>query len=258
MKPHLNLSTSDLDRAVSFYSILLDAKPAKKLRDYALFITEQPALELALDLRDVVVSPSDDVHYGICVETSEEVDRAIDRLTLAGLVASIEREETCCYANATKVWATDPDGRHWEVYTVHKEADTALSCCSGALPAVPPPKWSAPRCRSQASIGSGRQPLHAPMAAMRNLRLLTAILALMASVGNPRPASAGNVPVLVPSFGDDLADFALTAARSWGRARGAKRVPTAAGRGAAVIRAMATTPRRRRSRAAGCSGSAAP
>ena len=51
MKTHLNLATSDLDRAVSFYSILLDAKPAKMLADYALFVTQQPALELALDLR---------------------------------------------------------------------------------------------------------------------------------------------------------------------------------------------------------------
>jgi len=133
MKTHLNLATSDLDRAVSFYSILLDAKPAKTLSDYALFTTEQPALELALDLRDAVL-PSNDVHYGICVETPEEVNRAIGRLTAAGLPGSIEREETCCYANQTKVWAIDPDGRHWEVYTVHEEAEmrkeTDTGCCS--------------------------------------------------------------------------------------------------------------------------------
>jgi catechol 2,3-dioxygenase-like lactoylglutathione lyase family enzyme len=133
MKTHLSLATSDLDRAVSFYAILLDAKPAKTLTDYALFITEQPALELALEPRDAVL-PSDDVHYGICVETPEEVNRAVDRLAAAGLTASIELEENCCYANQTKVWAIDPDGRHWEVYTVH--ADTAVRkgddgiCCS--------------------------------------------------------------------------------------------------------------------------------
>jgi catechol 2,3-dioxygenase-like lactoylglutathione lyase family enzyme len=133
MKTHLSLATLDLDRAVSFYSILLDAKPAKKLTDYALFITEQPALELALDVRDIVL-PSDDVHYGVCVETPDEVNRAIARLTSAGLVASIEREENCCYANQTKVWAIDPDGRHWEVYTVHEDTDARKGddtiCCS--------------------------------------------------------------------------------------------------------------------------------
>jgi catechol 2,3-dioxygenase-like lactoylglutathione lyase family enzyme len=139
MKIHLNLATSDLDQAVSFYAILLDAKPAKMLTDYALFITEQPALELALDPRDVVL-PSDDVHYGICVETPDEVNRAIERLAAAGLAASIEREETCCYANQTKVWAIDPDGRHWEVYTVHADTgvrrDHDTGCCSSASQAL--------------------------------------------------------------------------------------------------------------------------
>ena len=49
MKMHLNLATRDLDASVAFYSTLLGATPAKKLADYALFITGQPGLELALD-----------------------------------------------------------------------------------------------------------------------------------------------------------------------------------------------------------------
>ncbi len=127
MKTHLNLATTDLDKSVAFYSTLLDARPAKVLGDYALFITEQPGLELALDLREAV-SPTLDAHYGINVETANDVERAIDRLKRAGVASSIEREETCCYANQTKVWASDPEGRRWEVYTVHEE--TEGSCCS--------------------------------------------------------------------------------------------------------------------------------
>jgi catechol 2,3-dioxygenase-like lactoylglutathione lyase family enzyme len=125
------LATSDLDKSASFYSTLLGAPPAKLLPDYALFVTEQPGLELALDFRDEVRAASD-AHYGICVETSQDVQRAIDRLSAAGLVASIEREETCCYAKQSKVWATDPDGRRWEVYTVHDNTDRRdgdSSCC---------------------------------------------------------------------------------------------------------------------------------
>ncbi len=131
MKTHLNLATSDLGKSVSFYSTLLDARPANVLPDYALFVTEEPALELALDFRHNVRAASD-AHYGVCVETSHDVERAIDRLRNAGLVASIERDETCCYANQSKVWATDPDGRHWEIYTVHSETDRRdgdSSCC---------------------------------------------------------------------------------------------------------------------------------
>ncbi|HTU82096.1 MAG TPA: ArsI/CadI family heavy metal resistance metalloenzyme [Candidatus Acidoferrales bacterium] len=132
MKIHLNLATADLERSVAFYSTLLDAAPAKVFEDYALFVTERPALELALDLRESAPLGSG-AHYGICVDDAAEVERAISRLDARGLVASIEREEICCYANQTKVWAVDPDGRPWEVYTVH--ADTAeesveAACCS--------------------------------------------------------------------------------------------------------------------------------
>lgn len=102
------------------------------LRDYALFVTEEPGLELALDLANSV-SPSHDEHYGICVDSIEAVERAATRLQEMGLVSSIEREETCCYANQTKVWATDPTGRRWEIYTVHEdtnERDAAgTNCC---------------------------------------------------------------------------------------------------------------------------------
>ena len=135
MKTHLNFATVDLDRSVLFYSTLLDALPVKIMLDYALFITDEPGLELALDLHDAV-RPATDVHYGIYAETADIVERAIERLTTAGFAESIEREETCCYANQTKVWAADPDGRRWEIYTVHEETeerdDGETTCCSTA------------------------------------------------------------------------------------------------------------------------------
>lgn len=135
MKTHLNLATIDLVKSVQFYSALLDAKPAKMLGDYALFITEQPPLELALDLTSSV-APTSDAHYGICVDTVADVERAIARLNRLGLASSVEREETCCYANQTKVWAIDPTGRRWEIYAVHEETlerDGAnTTCCATA------------------------------------------------------------------------------------------------------------------------------
>jgi len=133
MKTHLNLATANLEKSVKFYSTLLNAKPEKVLGDYALFITEQPGLELALDLSESV-SPTRDAHYGIYVQSADDVERAIERLQAAGLAASVEREETCCYANQTKVWAIDPEGRRWEVYTVHEDTeerdDADTTCCA--------------------------------------------------------------------------------------------------------------------------------
>lgn len=132
MKTHLNLATSDLEKSVAFYGTLLDAKPVKTLADYALFVTDEPGLELALDLRESV-SPTLDAHFGIFVETAQGVETAIARLERAGLAGAIEREDTCCYANQTKVWATDPEGRRWEVYTVHEDTEERdkgdTQCC---------------------------------------------------------------------------------------------------------------------------------
>ncbi len=132
MKTHLNFATADLTGSIGFYSTLLNAQPTKVLADYALFVTDQPALELALDAVDSPPQLGRD-HYGIFVKTIEEVELAIRRLQDAGLVASIEREQTCCYANQTKVWAADPTGRWWEIYTVHEETDervaSASTCC---------------------------------------------------------------------------------------------------------------------------------
>ena len=133
MKTHLNLGTTDLTKSVTFYSTLLDAKPAKLLGDYALFITEEPGLELALDARETV-APTLDAHFGVYVDSGDDVERAIARLESAGLASSIEREETCCYAKQSKVWATDPEGRRWEVYTVHEDTeerdDEETICCA--------------------------------------------------------------------------------------------------------------------------------
>jgi catechol 2,3-dioxygenase-like lactoylglutathione lyase family enzyme len=133
MKTHLNFAASDLTKSVAFYATLLEAEPIKLLRDYALFITERPALELALDLSERVAAATD-AHYGLCVDNVDEVERAIDRLERAHLVSAIERGQTCCYANHTKVWTADPDGRRWEVYTVHEDTaernGSLQSCCT--------------------------------------------------------------------------------------------------------------------------------
>jgi catechol 2,3-dioxygenase-like lactoylglutathione lyase family enzyme len=122
MKMHLNLATRDLQGSVAFYSTLLDASPAKKLDDYALFITEQPGLELALDLDSEAQAGYGD-HFGIVVESVDAVDAQIARLKNAGYAVDVERKETCCYANQTKVWAADPEGRRWETYVVHEDTE---------------------------------------------------------------------------------------------------------------------------------------
>ncbi len=132
MKMHLNLATRDLDASVAFYRTLLLAEPAKHYADYALFLTDEPGLELALDL-DPATSVREGAHYGVVVENREDVDAAIARLQQAGYPVDVETDETCCYAVQNKVWATDPDGRRWETYFVVAETEErnneAATCC---------------------------------------------------------------------------------------------------------------------------------
>jgi len=135
VKTHLNLSTAHLDASVAFYRVLLDAEPVKRIDDYALFLTDDPGLELALGASDTV-RLGESAHYGIVVESTSAVDAAIARLRDAGVPVKVEREETCCYAKQTKVWSSDPDGRRWEVYTVHEETqerdNAETTCCDDA------------------------------------------------------------------------------------------------------------------------------
>lgn len=127
MKTHLHFHTADLETSVAFYRTLLNAEPAKYYDDYALFITDQPGLELALT-HDRAAHVGESAHFGVAVESSQAVDEAIARLQAAQLRTDVQRAEKCCYAMQTKVWSTDPDGRRWEIYTVLE--DTEESCCA--------------------------------------------------------------------------------------------------------------------------------
>ena len=128
MKTHLSFAARDLDRSIAFYATLLGTPPEKSLPDYALFVTDDPGLELALE-RDPHARASDGQHFGLVVDTIEAVEAQSARLQSAGYAVDIEREETCCYANQTKVWASDPDGRRWETYVVHAETEDRSACC---------------------------------------------------------------------------------------------------------------------------------
>ena len=133
MRTHISLHTADIDESVRFYTTLLGIAPAKHFTDYALFVARDPELELALN-RARSVAPANGTHYGIVVESRQEVDGAIERFRAAGLDVDIEIEETCCYAKQNKVWVRDPDGRRWETYVVLEEVapEHAEGCCATA------------------------------------------------------------------------------------------------------------------------------
>ncbi len=112
----LALNVDDLEQAVTFYSKLLGAGPAKRKPGYANFAVAEPPLKLVL-LENPGKGGSLN-HLGVEVPTSETVHSEIARLSEAGLFTDEEMGTTCCFATQDKVWVTGPDGERWEVYTI--------------------------------------------------------------------------------------------------------------------------------------------
>ena len=131
---HVALQASDLDASIAFYTHLLGAAPDKRRDGYARFAPPDIGIQLALNQAtgDVQVATNGE-HFGVVVPGSAEVASASARLAEAGLATRSEDGVVCCYARQDKVWATDPDGRAWEVYTVLDEntekIDPASTCC---------------------------------------------------------------------------------------------------------------------------------
>ena len=118
----LALNVDDLDEAVTFYSKLFNAAPAKRKDGYANFAIAEPPLKLVL-LKNPGRGGTLN-HLGVEVESSDKVHAEITRLTDEGLFIDEELGTTCCFATQDKVWVTGPAGEKWEVYTVLADSDT--------------------------------------------------------------------------------------------------------------------------------------
>lgn len=130
----LALNVDDLDAAVTFYTKLLGAPPAKVRPGYANFAVAAPPLKLVL-----LENPGKGGtlnHLGIEVPSSDTVHSEIARLTDEGLFTDEELGTTCCFATQDKVWVTGPGGERWEVYTVLADSPAfgispvGDACCS--------------------------------------------------------------------------------------------------------------------------------
>lgn len=130
----LALNVNDIDEAVTFYSRLFGAEPAKRRPGYANFAIAQPPLKLVL-LENPGRGGSLN-HLGIEVPDTDTVNAEQARLARAGLASVDERGTTCCYAQQDKFWVQgSPGGESWEVYTVLADsptfdsADDGVTCC---------------------------------------------------------------------------------------------------------------------------------
>ena len=132
----LALNVSNLAEAIEFYSKMFNATPAKVREGYANFAIADPPLKLVLieTPRDVMAEYQHLNHLGVELETTAQVESSIERFEQLGLVDSVEKDTTCCFAVQDKVWMQSPDGAPWEYYTVLADAPTYYAtadqkCC---------------------------------------------------------------------------------------------------------------------------------
>ncbi len=118
----LALNVDDLEAAITFYSKLFNAEPAKRKPGYANFAVADPPLKLVL--LENPGSAGTLNHLGVEVGSSDTVHAEIARLTEAGMFTEEEIGTTCCFATQDKVWVTGPGGERWEVYTVLADSET--------------------------------------------------------------------------------------------------------------------------------------
>lgn len=123
-KTHVALNVTNLSQSVAFYQAMFGVAPVKYKADYAKFDLPSPALNLTLNTVPKVQLNGSLSHLGVQVNSTTEVKAAIARFQAAGLRLFEEENTDCCYALQDKVWVSDPDGNHWEIFVV-KVADTS-------------------------------------------------------------------------------------------------------------------------------------
>ena len=124
----LALNVTDLDAAVDFYERLFATPVTKRRPGYANFAIASPPLKLVLFENDEGATLN---HLGVEVSSTLDVDAATRRLAGEGLDTVTEEGVACCHAVQDKVWATDPDGAPWEIYTVLGDDPEAAASASG-------------------------------------------------------------------------------------------------------------------------------
>jgi catechol 2,3-dioxygenase-like lactoylglutathione lyase family enzyme len=147
---HVHVTVEDLSQSIRFYSTLFAAQPAVLKPDYAKWMLDDPRVNFAISARGSQIGLD---HFGLQVETPDELREVYGRLHQADQSVLEEGTTTCCYAKSEKAWISDPQGVTWETFltsgesTVYGddpdfEAIKDKACCT---PETPPGVCCAPK-----------------------------------------------------------------------------------------------------------------
>jgi catechol 2,3-dioxygenase-like lactoylglutathione lyase family enzyme len=115
---HIGLNVKDLDASVQFYSELFGAEPNMVKGDYAKWQLEDPRVNFSLTSR---CGTEHGIHFGIQVESEDELSETAGRLRQAGRHVIDEPGTVCCYHRSKKAWVADPQNLLWETFLTLRE-----------------------------------------------------------------------------------------------------------------------------------------
>jgi len=121
MRFQLALNVPDLDEAVDYYARLFGVPARKRRPGYANFSIDEPPLKLVLFEKADAVERLN--HVGFETFDDAEVEAWTRRLEPRGLASRVIRDEHCCHARKSTVYAHDPWGLLWEFYKVQGDEE---------------------------------------------------------------------------------------------------------------------------------------
>ena len=111
---HIGMYVENLDEAIDFYSRLFDAEPTLRRDDYAKWMLDDPRVNFSIDTH--VIDTPGGAHYGIQVETADELEAMRERLDTAELPRRDQNDLICGYQKQHKSWVRGPHGVEWETF----------------------------------------------------------------------------------------------------------------------------------------------
>ncbi|WP_428407503.1 VOC family protein [Hyphococcus sp.] len=138
---HLHIRTDDLEGSIRYYTALFGTEPARREPDYAKWLLDDPAANVAVSSRGG--EPGLD-HVGVSLDDGDGLEAIAGRMREASAPLVQEEKATCCYAKSDKYWSHDPQGTVWELFhsfgdsavygvtapDVVKAKETATGCCA--------------------------------------------------------------------------------------------------------------------------------
>ncbi len=130
---HIGLKVDDIDEAIAFYSRLFDAEPTLVRDDYAKWMLDDPLVNFSVDLHGE--GPAGSAHYGIQVESADELTRARAHIDAADIPRSDQDDLVCGYQMQHKSWVFDPHGVAWETFFTEGVVDSEYGYGCEDMPA---------------------------------------------------------------------------------------------------------------------------